>query len=123
MSRKISVTIAIIIALSAILRDTAFVITGLPISFDGVYSVVGYLIVAAFSILLAIELGGIGFIYSKYRGFSYSYVNRIFGTELGFEIGALLYFSFCAIIATVSFSFDGYFLSVFGLPSGALALG
>lgn len=120
MRRKISVHTAMIIGLSAILGDTAFVITGLPISFDGIYSIIAYAVVAIFSVLLAIELGGIGALYPKYKGLSYSYVNRTFGTELGFTTGVLLYFSFCAIIATVSFSFGSYLLSFFGLPQGII---
>ncbi len=124
MPYKISISTATIICLSAILGDTAFVVTGLPVAFIGPYSIPAYVVIGIYAALMAIELGLLGKLHPRYKGFNYSYVNRTFGTELGFMTGILLYVGFCAIIASVTFSFGGYLLSLLGIhiPSLQIAI-
>ncbi len=115
MSYKIDMKTAVAICLGAIIGDTLFVVTGIPIAQDGVFSLLGYVVVGIVAMLVAGNLGELSSMMPKAKGVAYSYASRAFGTELGFVTGILLYFGYCTTISAVSFGFAGYFLSVLGI--------
>ncbi len=117
MAYKLDTKTAIAIGLAAILGDTLFVVTGIPVEQAGTSSLLAYIIVGAAAILIASALGELSSLMPNEKGVAYSYVRKAFGTELGFITGILLYLAYCTTISAVSFSFGGYFISMLGLGS------
>ena len=122
MNYKVGIGTAIAICLSSILGDTLFAVTSVPLSLAGSYSLIAYALVAIVTIFIAAQLGELGSLMPKEKGLAYSYVNKSFGTELGFISGVLLFIGFCATIAAVSFSFGGYLTTLLGINSTALQI-
>lgn len=119
MAYKISIGTAIALCLSAIIGDTLFVVTGIPIYQAGSWAIIAFVIVGIIAIVIALQFGELGSIMPGKIGVAYSYVTRPFGTELGFITGTLLFFSYCAVVAAITFSFGGYLLFLFGVHSTA----
>ena len=117
MAYKIDVKTAVAIGLSAIIGDTLFVVTGIPIAQDGATALLAFLVVGVIAMLIALVLGELSSMMPKTKGVSYSYASRAFGSELGFITGILLSFAYCATISAVSFSFGAYFLSMLGITA------
>ncbi len=124
MSYKLSPKIAIVLCLGAILGDTLFVFTGVPIAESGPYSLFAYVAVGILVALIATQLSELGSIMPHEKGGAYSYVSRSFGSELGFITGLLLYLGYCAMIAAVAFGFGGYLISILGIggPTAQIAI-
>lgn len=117
MAYKIDIKTAVAIGLSAIIGDTLFVVTGIPISQDGATALIAFFAVGVIAMLIALVLGELSSMMPKTKGVSYSYSSRAFGSELGFITGILLSFAYCATISAVSFSFGAYFLSMLGIAA------
>lgn len=117
MGNVISIKTAVAICLSAILGDTLFAVSGVPIAQAGFGSIFAYVIVAIFAVLVAIMFGELSAVMPNEKGLAYSYVHRVFGTELGFITGILLYMGYLTTISAVSFSFGSYFLALLNISS------
>ncbi len=112
---KIGMGTAMALCLSAVIGDTLFVITGVPIAQAGSDSIIAFIVVGILTIVIALQFGELGSMMPGQKGVGYSYITRAFGSELGFIAGILLFISFCAIAAAITFSFGGYLLSMLGL--------
>ncbi len=117
MAHIFSVRTAIAICLSAIIGDTLFAVTGIPIAQAGTNSIIAYILVGAVAVIIAMIFGELSSLMPKEKGLAYSYVTKTLGTELGFITGILLYVGYCTTISAVSFSFGGYALSILGISS------
>ena len=117
MVHKLSIKTAIALCLSAIIGDTLFVVTAVPIAQSGPNSLVAYVVVGILMLVVALQLAELGSIMPGEKGVTYSYIKRAYGTELGFITGILLFISYCAVISAITFSFGGYFLGLIGIDS------
>ncbi|MCL4365301.1 MAG: APC family permease [Candidatus Marsarchaeota archaeon] len=119
LSYRMGIGLAVALCLSAIIGDTLFVFTGVPITEIGANSIMAYVIVGIIAIIIAMQLGELSSIMPHEKGGPYSYVTKSFGSELGFVTGILLFIGYCAIVAAVTLGFGSYFLSLFGLGGTA----
>ncbi|MCL4365192.1 MAG: APC family permease [Candidatus Marsarchaeota archaeon] len=123
MGYTLSIKTAVALCLSAIIGDTLFVVTGVPIAQAGSNSLLAFFVVGLLSLVIAMQLGELSSIMPNEKGAVYSFVKRAYGTELGFITGVLLFISYCAVISAITFSFGGYFLSLLGINSIILQIG
>ncbi len=119
MRYKIGLGLAVALGLSAIIGDTLFVFTGVPVAEIGATSIIAYVIVGILAIIIATQLGELSSLMPHEKGGPYSYVTKSFGSELGFITGILLFIGFCGIVAAVTLGFGSYLLSMFGLNGTA----
>ena len=119
---RISIKGATLMALSAVIGSTIFVITGVPLYFAGYLALPLFIIVGILSLFFALEFGELSSDMPNEKGAIYSYVNRSFGSELGLITGVLLYTAYCSTIAAISLSFGSYIASLLGFASAALLL-
>ncbi len=117
---RISIKGATLMALSAVVGSTIFVITGVPLHFAGYLAIPIFIVVGLLSLLFALEFGELSSDMPNEKGVIYSYVNRSFGSELGLITGVLLYTAYCSTIAAISLSFGSYVASLLGFASAAL---
>jgi APA family basic amino acid/polyamine antiporter len=114
--------VAIALCLGAIISDTLFVFTGVPIAQIGSLSIVAYILVGVFAIIIALQLGELSSTMPHSKGGAYSYVTKSFGSELGFITGALLYLAYCAMTSVIALGFSGYLLSMLGISNEPLQI-
>lgn len=119
---RISINSAILMALSAVIGSTVFVITGVPIFFAGFLTIPLFLVVGFFAVVFASEFGELSSDMPDEKGVAYSYVNRSFGSELGLISGILLYTAYCSTISAIGLSFGSYVSQIIGVASAATPL-
>ncbi len=122
MGYKITMWAAVAMCLSAVIGDTLFVVTGVPIAQTGSNTIAAYLIVGVLALIIALQFGELGTLMPGEKGVGYSYVRKVFGSEMGFITGVLLFISYCGIISAITFSFGGYLLDLFGISSVILQI-
>ncbi len=119
---KISVPIAVAVALGAIIGAGIFVLSGTAIALAGSYSLLAFVLVGFVAISLAVQFGNLGMIVPNAKGAAYSYVYRAFGSEMGFITGILLYFSYATSIAIVATGFGSTLASMLGTQYAHLSI-
>ncbi len=117
--QKISTITATAVGLGAIIGAGIFVLSGTAIAQAGADALLAFILVGAVALIIALELGELSTLFPKLTGASYSYVYEAFGSELGFIIGIMLYFSFATAISVVALGFGSYFASLVGAQLGA----
>ncbi len=114
MKQQISTAVAAAVGLGAIIGAGIFVLSGTAIALSGVYSLVAFVMVGVVAIMVAVELGALGYMMPHAKGTSYSYVYGAFGSEMGFVTGITLYFSFATAVSAVALGFGAYLSSMLG---------
>lgn len=117
MAQILSLRTVIAICLSAIIGDTLFAVTGIPIAQAGPNAIMAYILVGAIAVIIAMVFGELSSLMPKEKGLAYSYVTKTLGTELGFITGILLCIGYCTTISAISFSFGGYATAILGISS------
>ena len=122
MAQILSLRTVIAICLSAIIGDTLFAVTGIPIAQAGPNAIIAYLLVGAIAVIIAMVFGELSSLMPREKGLAYSYVTKTLGTELGFITGILLYIGYCTTISAISFSFGGYAIAILGISSAPVQI-
>ncbi len=117
--QKISTITATAVGLGAIIGAGIFVLSGTAIAQAGADALLAFILVGAVALIIALELGELSTLFPRLTGASYSYVYEAFGSELGFIIGIMLYFSFATAISVVALGFGSYLTSLIGAQLGS----
>ncbi len=116
--KNISVPVATAIGLGAIIGAGIFVLSGTTIALAGANALIAFAIVGVLAIIIAIEFAELGTIMPHEKGASFSYTYEAFGSELGFIIGLLLYFSFATAISAIALGFGSYLSALLNIHYG-----
>ena len=119
---KMSLGIGVALCLGAVIGDTLFMFTGVPIAQAGIVSVIAYIAVGIAVAIISTQLGELSSIMPHDKGGAYSYVSRSFGSELGFITGMLLFVGYSAMISAAAYGFGGYFLFLSGISNSDVQL-
>ncbi|SMD30863.1 APC family permease [Picrophilus oshimae] len=111
-SGVISVPVATAVGLGAIIGAGIFVLSGTAIALAGANALFSFILVGILAVIIAVQFGELGSIMPNAKGASFSYTYNAFGSELGFIIGILLYFSFATAISAIALGFGSYLSSV-----------
>ncbi|MCL4379145.1 MAG: amino acid permease [Candidatus Marsarchaeota archaeon] len=120
--QKISTITATAVGLGAIIGAGIFVLSGTAIAQAGADALLAFILVGAVALIIALELGELSTLFPRLTGASYSYVYEAFGSELGFIIGIMLYFSFATAISVVALGFGSYLTSLIGAQLGSSSI-
>ncbi|ASI13895.1 U-APC2 family APC superfamily transporter [Candidatus Mancarchaeum acidiphilum] len=116
-NKQISLWVATAVGLGAIIGAGIFVLSGTAIALAGAYSLIAFILVGVLAVIIAMEFGELGSIMPHAKGASFSYAYEAFGSELGFIVGILMYFSFATAISAIALGFGSYATSLLGVAS------
>jgi basic amino acid/polyamine antiporter, APA family len=111
----ISTRVATAVGLGAIIGAGIFTLSGTAIALAGTWALLSFILVGIVAVFVALEIGELCSLFPDMNGASYSYVYEAFGSELGFIVGILLYFSFASAISVVALGFGSYLQNITGL--------